>query len=554
MNWLIDIFSGGGVIHSCVIISLVAALGILLGKIKIFGITLGVSFVFFVGIVAGHFNLMLDPVIAEFSQSFGLSLFVFTLGMQVGPSFFSSIRSGGLVLNLLSLLILVMNIAITIIVSIYASIPMTQMIGVLAGSVTNTASLGAAQQSLAQLHTDAEMGIYEMAYACAVSYPTGVISVIIVIAFLNRLYGKHVNKSLSENEVSSFEKTPLIVGVTIKNTDFENIKVKELQKFTKYTLIVTRILRNKSEIMTLADTVIMLNDTLLITVSKANKNKVVNLLGEESDVQWNKLESELVSRKIFVTKIEVNGKSIEALNIRKKYNVNITRVNRAGIFLIAQNDLRLFVGDRVILVGEAKNVKLVESLLGNAIKKIDEPHLVTIFTGIAFGIILGSIPIMIPGISVPIKMGLAGGTIVIGILMGVFGYRFKFNTYTTLSASLMLRELGITLYLASLGISSGKGFIESLVTGNGFQWLLWSVVISILPILIVGFIAIKLLKIDIASVFGMLCGSMASSPTLSYVSDITGNNTSSISYATVYPLTMFLRVITAQVLVMVFLG
>lgn len=553
MNWLEDIFLGGQIVHSCVIIALVIAIGIALGKIKIYGISLGLSFVFFVGIVFGHFGISIDPIIAEFAQSFGLSLFVFNLGMQVGPSFFVSIRSGGISLNLLSIVVVALNIMMTIFISIYASIPMNQMIGVLSGAVTNTPSLGAAQQSLLQMGGASDIELYDMAYACAVSYPFGVIGAILVVAIINGIFKRQTNKLSSNNISEDIKSNPLIVGVIVKNKLFSGKKINTLQSITNSKLIVTRIIRDNNEITTLSESKIMLNDTLLVTISEANKHRVINLIGKECDIEWNTLKSELISKKIFVTKADINGKSIEALQIRKNYNVNITRVYRAGIFLIAQNDLKLFVGDRVVLVGESKNVKCVENLLGNAIKKIYEPQLFTIFTGIAMGIILGSIPIAMPGMSVPIKIGLAGGTIIIGILMGAFGYRLKFNTFTTMSANLMLRELGIVLYLSSLGIASGAGFVNSLITGNGIQWITWGALITIVPIIIVGYISIRFMKKDIPTTLGMLCGSMANAPALSYTTDITGKSSAAVSYATVYPLTMFLRVVSAQILVMIYL-
>ena len=553
MDWLIDIFFGKGIIHSCVIIALVSAIGILLGKVKVYGISLGVSFVFFVGIVAGHFDMGINSIVSEFAQSFGLSLFVFTLGMQVGPSFFTSLRSGGLLLNALSLTVVGIGIVMTLFITKFSNIPITEMIGVMSGAVTNTPALGAAQQSLIQMSPNNNEQIYEMAYACAVAYPFGVVGAILVIAVLHSVFSKRMSSTnLQETDDPEKKTKPFILGVKVNNAFFDRKLIKDLQQLTESRIIVSRLLRGEKEIITLPNTEINLNDVLLITVSAMNKQRIVDMLGEEQDVKWETLKSELISRKVFVTKSEVNGKSIESLQIRKHYNVNVTRVNRSGIYLLAEKDLKLFMGDRVVIVGEIADVLRVENMLGNTIKKIDEPNLFTIFTGIAIGLILGSIPIMIPGVSVPIKMGLAGGTIVIGILMGSFGYKFNFITYTTASASLMLRELGIVLYLAALGISSGEGFINSLITGNGIFWLLWGVVITVVPMLIVGIIAMKISKKDMPTILGMLCGSMANPPSLSFTTDITGKSSPAVAYATVYPLSMFARVVSAQILIMIF--
>ena len=553
MDWLYDIFFGQGIIHSCVIITLVSAIGIFFGKLKIFGISLGVSFVFFVGIVAGHFHMNIDPIVSEFVQSFGLSLFVFTLGMQVGPSFFTSLRSGGLFLNMLSMAVVGLGICMTLLISRFAEIPITEMIGVMSGAVTNTPALGAAQQALSQMPLDNSDQIYQMAYACAVTYPFGVIGAILVVAVLNSFFSKHLkNGAAAVEDGEDLQTKPYVVGVKVTNNFFDKKIIKNLQSLTASKIVVSRLLRDDEEIITLPNTEIRLNDLLLITVSAVNKQRIIDMLGIEKNIKWNELKSELVSRKIFVTKDEINGKTLESLQIRKHYNVNVTRVNRAGIFLLAENDLKLFVGDRVVIVGEASDVLRVEDLLGNAIKKMDEPHLFTIFTGIAVGLIVGSIPIAIPYISVPIKIGLAGGTIIVGILMGTFGHKFNFITYTTTSASLMLRELGIVLYLAALGISSGEGFVNSLITGNGLSWLLWGILITIVPIIIVGVIAIKFMKKDVPTILGVLCGSMANPPSLSLVTDMTGKSSPAVSYATVYPLSMFVRVVSAQILVMIF--
>ncbi len=553
MNWLAELFVGEGVMHSCIIIAAVSAVGIILGKVRIFGISLGISFVFFMGIVAGHFNMGLDPVVAEFAQSFGLCLFVFTLGLQVGPSFFSSLRSGGMTLNLLSIAVMILNIVLIVLISTFTTIPFNQMVGVMAGAVTNTPALGAAQQSLAQLGIASQQDITDMALACAVSYPLGVVSVIFVIAFFNNIFSPKVGITTGDAEdTTPAEKQPVISGVIITNKDFDGVEIKNFRALTSSKMIVSRVLRQGEEILALPETQIKLNDKLLITVSQANKERVLGILGEQCDIKWSTLDSDLVSRKIFVTKSEINGKTLAQLSIRKNYHVNITRVNRAGVFLIAENDLQIFIGDKLVLVGAEKDVKRVEKLVGNAIKKIEEPHLFTIFTGIVLGLIIGSVPIIIPGVSVPIKMGLAGGTIIVGILMGAFGYRFKFNTYTTNSANLMLREVGIIMYLSALGIVSGGGFVDSILNGNGLLWLMWSIVVSIVPILLVGFVAIKFMKKDLATILGMLCGSMANPPSLSYTTEVTAKNSPAVAYATVYPLTMFLRVVTAQILVMIF--
>lgn len=554
MEWFSNLFFGNSILSSCLIISLTCAIGIFFGKLKFWGISLGISFVFFVGIFFGHFDMSLDPVIADFAQSFGLCLFVFTLGLQVGPSFFSSIRSGGLSLNIMSIAVLALNILMVLIMHQITKIPVAQMVGVMSGAVTNTPALGAAQQSLYQISGDsASSTITDMALATAVTYPFGVVGVILVVIILRGVFKSNNKEEINDNDKVDATTSPLVLGALIENSDLEGVKINELQKLTNSKIVVTRLFRDNKVIPSSASAIIHVGDNVRFIVSKADSARVIEFFGSESSIDWDSLKSELVSRKIFVTQSAVNGKTIESLKIRQNYNVNVTRVNRSGIYLLAQGDLKLFVGDRVVMIGESADVKKVEDLLGNEIKKIDEPHLVTIFSGIVLGLIVGSIPFAIPGVSVPIKMGLAGGTIIVGILMGAFGYRFKFNTYTTLSANLMLREVGIVLYLSALGIQSGGGFVETLISGGGVLWIGLGALITVIPTLIVGYFAVKVMKKDVSTVLGMLCGSMANPPALSYTAEATGKNSPAIAYATVYPLTMFLRVVTAQILVMSFI-
>lgn len=551
MNWLIDLFSGNSAISSCLIITLVGFIGVVLGKIRFGGIAFGVAFVFFTGIIFGHFGLQIDPVISQFAQNFGLAIFIFSLGLQVGPSFFPSMRTGGALLNLLSIGILVIQIGLTLAIHYITKIPIPQMIGVMCGAVNNSATLGASQQAIID-NGGGESIVSEMAIACATTYPFGVVSALIVIIGLKKLFSSTMGKE-NDSPIETVRKKskPGVSSIKITNTLVENKTILELSQLIDRKLIISQIHRNSDTFIPNSTTHLKLGDDILFTATIDDVIFIKSKLGTDSNIDWVS-NSTLVSRRIFVSKKEVNGKTLGQLNIRKLFNVNVTYVIRAGIELVATPDLVLLVGDKVNIVGDSSSISKLENKLGNTITKLEEPNLIVMFVGIATGIIIGSIPIIVPGISVPIKLGLAGGSIIGGILFGAFGYHLKLITYTTQSASLLLRELGIVLYLACLGIDSGAGFFHSLTNGNGVELIGWGVLISILPIAIMGAIIIGLMKMDRSTAYGMLCGNLASYQTIPYVNEITGKSTAAVAYSTVYPLTMFLRIITAQLIIMMF--
>lgn len=552
MHWFNELVFGNSVLHSCFIIALVGFIGVMLGKIRFGGIAFGVAFVFFTGIVLGHFGLRIDPVISQFAQNFGLAIFIFSLGLQVGPSFFPSLKAGGMLLNVLSVCLLFLHIGFTLVIYFITDIPITQLVGVMCGAVNNSAALGAAQQAIIDTG-GSESVVSDMAVSCATTYPFGVVAALIVIVALRAVFGR---KDASDKE-SPIEKIrnkakPVVASVELTNPSVDGKTVLEIDEILGKRLIITQVMRDDKVFIPNSDTELKLKDNILFTTTIDDVKSIKSLLGIDCHTNW-MVNSTLSSRRIFVSKPEVNGKTLEALKIRKLFNVNVTFVNRAGIELVASPDLVLLVGDRVNIVGDNASIDKVEKMLGNAITKLDEPNLIVMFVGILVGIFVGSIPIFIPGISVPIKLGLTGGSIIVGILFGAFGYRLKLITYTTQSANLLLRELGLVLYLACLGIDSGAGFIGNLVNGNGLEIVGWGVLISLVPMFLVGVIVLGWLKLEKATTYGMLCGSMASSQTLPYLNEITGKSTSAVAYSTVYPLTMFLRVITAQLIIMIFI-
>lgn len=551
MGWFNELVFGNSVLHSCFIIALVGFIGVMLGKIRFGGIAFGVAFVFFTGIVLGHFGLRIDPVISQFAQNFGLAIFIFSLGLQVGPSFFPSLKAGGMLLNILSVGLLFLHIGFTLVIYFITDIPITQLVGVMCGAVNNSAALGAAQQAIIDTG-GSEVIVSDMAVACATTYPFGVVAALIVIIALRAVFGRKSVDSESQIEKIRNKAKPIVASVELTNPVVNGKTVLDIAEIIDKPLIITQVMRNDKMFIPNSNTELKLKDNILFTTTLDDVYKIKAMLGVDCHVDW-MANSTLSSRRIFVSKPEVNGKTLEALKIRKLFNVNVTYVNRAGIELVASPDLVLLVGDRVNIVGDSASIDRVETMLGNAITKLEEPNLIVMFVGIVVGLFVGSIPIFIPGMSVPIKLGLTGGSIIIGILFGAFGYRLKLITYTTQSANLLLRELGIVLYLACLGIDSGAGFIGSLVNGNGLEIVCWGVLISLVPMFLVGVIVLGWLKMEKATAYGMLCGSMASSQTLPYLNEITGKSTSAVAYSTVYPLTMFLRVITAQLLIMIFI-
>ena len=548
MEWIESILIDHSALQAVIVLSIICAVGLSLGKIKVLGVSLGATLVFFVGILAGHLGLSLDADMLNYAENFGLILFVYALGLQVGPGFFSSFRKGGLTLNMLAMAVIMLGIVITVIAAFLTGIPITDMVGVMCGAVTNTPALGAAQQTLKQLGIDSS----SLALGCAVAYPLGVVGVILALVVSRKIFYRNNDKLRPSEEndetfIAAFKiQNPAIFGKSLKGIDI----------LKGHHFIITRLWRGDNEVsIPTSETVLEEGDRILVVTNEKDVAALEVLFGEQEstdwnkrDIDWNKVDSHLVSQKILITKPELNGKRLGSLHLRNDYGVNTTRVYRGGISILASPQLRLQLGDRLIVVGEAKAVKEVSEMMGNTVKNLGEPNLVSVFIGLTIGLILGSIPIMIPGVSMPVKLGLAGGPIIVGILMGTFGPRLHMVTYVTRSANLMLRALGLSLYLACLGIDAGSDFFDIVIRPEGMAWIGIGFVITIVPVLIVGFIASRIMKMDYATVGGMLCGSMANPMALNYANDVVGNDAPAVAYTTVYPLSMFVRVIIVQVL------
>ena len=555
MNWLQEAFLEPTMVQAVIIISLVSALGLYLGRIKIFGISLGITFVFFAGIFAGHLGIVVNKDMLYFAQSFGLILFVYALGLQVGPGFFSSLKKGGVAMNMMGLGVILLGLIMTVGLHWVTGVSLSNMVGLLCGAVTNTPALGAAQQALLQIDPANTKGVTDMALACAVAYPLGVVGVILAIIILRALFADKKQKDLKEQR----DTTTYVAEFHVSNPAIYEKSIKDVMKLTDKQFVISRVWRNGKVSIPTSDTLLHEHDHLLIISVKSDVENIKVLFGEQENVDWNKadidwnaIDSQLISRRIAVTRNRVNGVKLGSLRLRNLYGINITRVNRAGIDLLASPDLRLQIGDRLTIVGEANSVNTVGKILGDEIKRLNNPNLLAVFIGISLGMLFGALPITLPGMSTPVKLGIAGGPIIVGILMGAFGPRFHLTTYTTMSANLMLRQLGIIIYLAGLGIDSGVHFFETVFRAEGLLWIGLGFLLTIVPVLIVGFIASQFFKLDYAHNVGMLCGSMANPMALSYANTTVDGDEPSVSYATVYPLSMFIRVISAQLVLMLF--
>ncbi len=556
MNWLQEAFLEPTMVQAVIIISLVSALGLYLGRIKIFGISLGITFVFFAGILAGHLGIVVNKDMLYFAQSFGLILFVYALGLQVGPGFFSSLKKGGVAMNMMGLGVILLGLVMTVGLHWTTGISLSNMVGLLCGAVTNTPALGAAQQALLQIDPTNTKGVTDMALACAVAYPLGVVGVILAIIILKALFTDKKQKDQKEQR----DMTTYVAEFHVSNPAIYEKSIKDVMKLTEKHFVISRVWRNGKVSIPTSDTLLHEHDHLLIISVKSDVENIKVLFGEQENVDWNKadidwnaIDSQLISRRIAVTRNRVNGVKLGSLRLRNLYGINITRVNRAGIDLLASPDLRLQIGDRLTIVGEANSVNTVGKILGDEIKRLNNPNLLAVFIGISLGMLLGALPITLPGMSTPVKLGIAGGPIIVGILMGAFGPRFHLTTYTTMSANLMLRQLGIIIYLAGLGIDSGAHFFETVFRTEGLLWIGLGFLLTIVPVLIVGFIASQFFKLDYAHNVGMLCGSMANPMALNYANTTVDGDEPSVSYATVYPLSMFIRVISAQLVLMLFI-
>ncbi|MGM9819251.1 MAG: putative transporter [Candidatus Onthomorpha sp.] len=554
MSWFYDLIFGNSVASSIVLVAFTITLGIILGKVKIFGISLGITWILFVGIVLGHFGLQINPLISSFVKDFGLILFVYSIGLQLGPGFFSSLKQGGLRLNLLAAAAVVLSVGVTYGIHLVTNEDLSTMVGVMSGAVTNTPSLGAAEQTFAD---SASAGDNNIASAYAVAYPLGVLGIILV-PYLIRL----ICKIKPENEITKQEQEQANNQMAKFNVLIENQGVigKHLSEVTRNfkTMVVVSRVRHADGTVEVANdsTVLQQGDTLRLVTNKDNEEAVCILIGKKVQMceqDWDTPNHTLVTRRAVVTKAELNGKKIGSLNIRTMYKVTITRINRNGIDLIAEKDLILQTGDRVTLVGEESNVEKVTAMLGNSMKRLNSPNLIPIFLGIVLGIILGSVPIAFPFLPQSVKLGLAGGPLIVAILMGRFGPYYKIVTFTTTSANMMIREIGIALFLAAVGLSAGENFFSSIASG-GYIWIVYGLIITIVPLLLVGLFARMKMKMDYFTLCGLLSGSTTDPPALAFANEQSPNDAPSVAYASVYPLTMFLRVLSAQVLMIIALS
>lgn len=544
---------GGGVAHSVLILSLVIAFGIMLGKIKVAGISLGVTWILFVGIVSGHFNLNLDEHLLHFLKEFGLILFVYSIGLQVGPGFFSAFKKGGFTLNMLAMTTIFLSVVITIILHFTTGTPITTMVGILSGAVTNTPGLGAAQQANSDLNgIDAP----EIAMGYAVAYPLGVVGAILSLLALKYILNINTPKEEADAEKGLGhlqELTVRPVTLEIKNEAINGKPIKEIRPLVNRNFVISRIChhegKQETELVN-SDTILHTNDKILVISNPIDIEAISVFFGKQVEMEWEQLNKNLISRRILITKPELNGKTLAQLKIRNNFGASITRINRSGVDLVATPNLQLQMGDRVTVVGSELAVGHAEKILGNSMKRLNHPNLIPIFIGIALGCILGSIPFMFPGIPQPVKLGLAGGPLIVSILISRFGPQYKMITYTTMSANLMVREIGIALFLACVGLGAGKGFIETIVNEGGYIWIAYGAAITVIPLLITGLIGRYGCKLNYYTLIGVLSGANTNPPALAYSNELTSCDAPAVGYATVYPLAMFLRVLTAQLLIL----
>ena len=559
MNWLQDLLTNpNSIAHIVALYAFVIAAGVLLGKIKFFGISLGVTFVLFVGILAGHFGFTGNPAILSFVQDFGLILFVFCIGLQVGPSFFSSFKRGGITLNLLAVGIVFLNIAVALILyfALQGRVDIPMMVGILCGAVTNTPGLGAANEALQQLHYQGPE--IAMGYACA--YPLGVMGIIlsmIIIRYICWVDVQRDSDEIQKEEEANPHMKPYTISLKVQNEALSGKTLSQVQNFLARDFVCTRIIQDGHMITPNANTVLRLGDRMFLVCAEDDSEAIMAFIGPKIEQDWdatNQQDKPMVSRRILVTQPNINGKTLGELHFSSMYGVNVTRVNRSGMDLFAARQLRLQVGDRVMVVGPQDAIERVANLLGNQLRRLDHPNIVTIFVGILCGILFGSLPIAIPGMPTPVKLGLAGGPLIISILIGRFGHKVKLVTYTTMSANLMLREVGLVLFLASVGIKAGENFVQMVVEGDGVLYVGLGFLITFIPLIITGIIARWHHRVNYFTLMGLIAGSNTDPPALAYANQIAGNDAPAVGYSTVYPLTMFLRILTAQLLVLLMAG
>jgi putative transport protein len=549
MNWIHDLLFNESVAHTILIYCVVIAVGVFLGKLKIFGVSLGIAFVLFAGIAVGHFGFTTNHEVVDFIRDFGLILFVFSIGLQVGPGFFSSFKKGGLTLNLLAMIVVLLGGLTTVILHFITGTSIPMMVGVMSGAVTNTPGLGAAQQALIQVAGGSEMPQISLGYA--VAYPFGVLGIILTMLILSKALKIRLKDELIKYDQDQHpaETLPQRISILVANPEVFGKSIREITGMIEHDIVISRILHKGELLAATSEMVVFENDFVLVVTKKGAVPDIVRQIGTLSEMDLAAKSGSLISRRVLVTNKNVFGKNLGSLRLRTRYNINITRVYRSGIELVATPELRLQMGDKLTVVGDEGSISRVTEELGNSIKRLDEPNIVPIFIGILLGVLLGSIPFRISGIVHPIKLGLAGGPLIVAILLSKYGYKFQLVSYTTPSANLMLREIGIVLFLASVGIVSGEKFISVLVSGEGFKWMGYGVIITIFPLLLTGFFARLLFKRNYLEICGLLAGSMTDPPALAFANGIAQSEAPSVAYATVYPLVMFLRIFVAQLLI-----
>ncbi|MDR1172386.1 MAG: putative transporter [Bacteroidales bacterium] len=556
MDWLCKLLFEEGVAHTVLLLAFVVAVGIMLGKIKICGVSPGITMVLFAGITVSHFGFRVEHHLLHFVREFGLILFVFAVGLQVGPGFFASFKKGGIRLNMLAMCAVVLGVLVTVILHFVTGIPIPTMVGIMSGAVTNTPGLGAAQEASA----DVSGGMVDptIALGYAVAYPLGVVGIILSIISIRYIFRIRLDIETGrlQAESDAQQDSAETLSLAVKNPAIFGSDIKTISELISRKFVISRVCHEDGHIeIASSQTVLNGGDKVLVVTSPAATKAITAFIGTPIDMSpadWKKLDSALVSRRILITRSEINGRTLGRLKLRAAFGINITRINRSGLDLIAQPGLQLQLGDRVTVVGSEQAIAAVEKVLGNKMQRLNEPNLIPIFIGIVLGVLLGSIPFAFPGIPQPVKLGMAGGPLIVAILISVFGPKYKLVTYTTMSANLMLREIGICLFLACVGLGAGENFVKTIVEDGGVKWIGLGFIITVLPLVITGVLGRSMYKLNYYTLMGLLAGSATDPPALSYANTAAGNDAPAVGYATVYPFTMFLRVLFAQLLILLF--
>jgi len=552
MDWISDLFYDESVAHTILIYCIVISLGVMLGRIKIRGVSFGITFVLFAGIALGHFGFSADEKVVEFIKDFGLILFVYSIGLQVGPGFFSSFRRGGLTLNMLAITVVFLGAVTTLAIHYITGTSLYMLVGVMSGAVTNTPGLGAAQQALEQIWITPD--IPEISLGYAVAYPFGVLGIILTMIIIRVLFKVNTKEELDSYNKDKYpeEKMPDTISIMVTNRDLCGVAIRDIPLITGHSFVISRVLHNGELMVAGPDTIVHEKDIILVVAARAIIPEIISRAGVKSNLDLTALSGKLVSRRILVSNKNVFGKSLGSLKLRTRYHINITRVYRSGIEFLGSPEIRLQPGDRLTIVGDEGSIEKVTNELGDSVRRLDEPNLIPIFIGILLGVLLGSIPFKIPGVIHPVKLGLAGGPLIVAILLSRYGYRLQLVSYTTPSANYMIREMGIVLFLASVGITAGEKFIPSLLTGDGFIWMAYGAVITLFPVLTVGLAGRFFFRRNYLEMCGLLAGSTTDPPALAFANTITDSEAPAIAYATVYPLVMFLRIFLAQLMIVAF--